>query len=140
MFIKKIALKDFFLFTEAWGLLAISRLILVFIPFSKVLPLLGKQVSPDTTPDRHNKHFVHIGTAIARACRYSFWRTQCFEQALCAKFMLKLRKRKSTIYFGVKKDESAKELLAHAWLVCNNEIVTGGKQAEYFKILSVFYG
>lgn len=136
--LKKITLKDFFLFCEAWVLIALSRLILVFIPFRKILPLLGTQVTLHEEVDKTKNEFQYIRSAIARACRYSFWRTECFEQALCAKLMLKLRREKSTIYFGVKKDESEMEFLAHAWLVCREEIITGGKNSDTFVVLSSF--
>ncbi len=135
--LKKITLKDFFLFCEAWVLIALSRLILVFIPFRKILPLLGTQVTLHEEVDKTKNEFQYIRSAIARACRYSFWRTECFEQALCAKLMLKLRKKRSTIYFGVKNEEN--EFSAHAWLICNNEIITGGSQTEKFKVLTAFF-
>ncbi len=137
--LKKITLKDFFLFCEAWALIGLSRLILVFMPFRKILPLLGTPVTLHEKIDENKHEFLYIRSAIARASKYSFWRTKCFEQALCAKLMLKLRRKKSTIYFGVKKDEPGKELLAHAWIICNNEIITGGKQTGQFKVLTAFF-
>ncbi|MBA4853991.1 lasso peptide biosynthesis B2 protein [Emticicia sp. BO119] len=137
--IKQITIKDFLLFSEAWIFIAISRLILVFVPFSKILPLLGTRVAIHENTYKNENHFKHISRAITRACRYSFWRTACFEQALCAKLMLKLRNKKSTIYFGVRKEAPEKELLAHAWLICNEEIITGGKHTELYTVLSSFY-
>ncbi|MFN4086456.1 MAG: lasso peptide biosynthesis B2 protein [Spirosomataceae bacterium] len=72
--------------------------------------------------------------------RFSCWRTMCFEQALCAKFMYSVRKRKSTLYLGVHRDPDTREFQAHAWLICNREIVKGGGEAPHCKVHSRFYG
>jgi len=137
--LKRLSIKDFLLFAEAWALIALARFMLVFVSFQKILPLLGERVTNQEKADEGKNEFKYIRIAIARACKYSFWRTKCFEQALCAKLMLRLRKHPSTIYFGVKRDTANKEFMAHAWLICNNEIITGGSQTEQFQILSSFY-
>ncbi|GAB3514802.1 hypothetical protein GCM10027442_29990 [Emticicia fontis] len=111
---------------------------LVFVPFSKILPLLGTQVTIQEKVDASRNEYKYLRRAIRRACRYSFWRTRCFEQALCAKLMLKLRRTGSTIYFGVKKDKPDTELQAHAWLICNQEIITGGENSNEFVVISSF--
>ena len=104
---KNISFYEYLFFAEAWLLLALARLILLLIPFKKILPLLGKQISNNEVGIIENTNSLqHISIAIARASRYSFWRTKCFEQALAAKLMLRIRKRISTIYFGVKKNET----------------------------------
>lgn len=134
-----LSIKDFLLFAEAWVLIALARFMLVFVSFQKILPLLGQQVTSHQKADAHKNEFKYMRIAIARACKFSFWRTKCFEQALCAKFMLRLRKKPSTIYFGVKRNEENNEFMAHAWLICNNEVITGGTQTEQFQVLSSFY-
>lgn len=137
--IKNITIKSLCLFTEAWVFIALARLILIFIPFKKIIALLGQPINNkepiNFTADNHR--FNYISIAIARASRYSFWRTRCFEQALCAKFMLNVRKQKSIIYFGVDKREGTK-LSAHAWLVCDGEIVTGGKRYDDYTVIARF--
>ncbi len=117
----------------------IIGLILLFVPFSRIIPLMGKPVDTNENVIENKRELYDIQVAINRACRYSFWRTMCFEQALCAKWMLKRRKYASTIYFGIKKEQADNQIQAHAWVVCNNEIVTGGKQAGEFKVISRFY-
>ncbi len=138
--VKKVSVKDIFTFAEALSILALARFILIFVPFSKILPFMGNPVSETGNVDGGKKELQNLRIAIARACNYSFWRTKCFEQALCAKLMLKCRKKDSTIVFGVKKDAHTQEFSAHAWVVCNEEIVTGGRQAGEFQIISRFYG
>lgn len=85
------------------------------------------------------KEFFLLRLAIHRASKYSIFRAMCFEQAICAKVMLKMRNRKSTILFGVKTNESTGKFSAHAWLICNRELVTGGSQIAQFKVLAEFF-
>lgn len=135
----RVSIKAFFLFAEAWITIALARLILVFVPFSKIVPMMGTAVDANEKVIECKHDFYYIQVAINRACRYSFWRTKCFEQALCAKWMLKRRKYASTIYFGIKKEQAGNQMQAHAWVICNNEIITGGRQAGEFMIISRFY-
>jgi len=133
------SLKDYFLFAEAWLLLAVARLMLVFLPFKKIMPLLGKRDSNTTSePQNHNSTLSAIKLAIMRACGYSPWRTKCFEQALAAKMMLKRRGFISTVFFGVYKDNDSSKLNAHAWLQCGEQVLTGGNNLERYTVLSSF--
>lgn len=132
------SIKHLFLFAEAWLLLAIARCMLVFLPFKKIVPVLGKLEGKGVADQKDNSNFLfQIKLAIARACRYSPWRTKCFEQALAAKMMLKRRSFISTIFFGVYKDADNK-LNAHAWLQTGEQIITGGGNLERYTVLSSF--
>jgi len=54
--------------------------------------------------------------------------------------MLKRRGFVSIVYFGVRKTLDNKELLAHAWLISNSVIVTGGGKIDQYTVLSSFEG
>jgi hypothetical protein len=129
---------DYFLFAEAWVLLAMARLMLVFLPFKKIIPVLGN-LKTDEMPGitGSNPKLQAIKLSVERGCRYSPWRTMCFEQALAAKMMLKRRHFVSTVFFGVNKDVDNK-LNAHAWLQCDGQAITGGKNIEKYTVLSSF--
>jgi hypothetical protein len=131
-------IKDYILFGEAWFLLAMARLMLVFLPFKKIIPVLGSMEKADAHEIENDKTKLHaIKLAIERGSRYSPWRAMCFEQALAAKMMLKRRRFVSTIFFGVYKDDDNK-LNAHAWLQSGGQVITGGKNLEKFTVLSSF--
>jgi hypothetical protein len=143
---KKHSIKEYRLFIEAWFFLAVARILIFWIPFRKLLPLIGQQVSQGEaklagldTP-ASSVLLEEIRTAIMRACRRSPWRTLCFEQALTARLMLRNRRLKSIIYFGVCKEPSlpTEKLLAHAWLICSGTTVTGGKNNQLFTIVGCF--
>lgn len=139
---KKISVSNLLLFAEAWSLLAVARLVLIFIPFRKITPVLGKNVTtqlPSPSIKSTQPLQQNIRTAISRASRWSPWRTACFEQALAAKIMLKNRKTVSIVYFGVyKKREKANAILAHAWLESGGVTVTGGRNSYRFSVIAVF--
>ncbi len=130
------------MFTEAWLWLALARTMLLFLPFRKLAPILGEKIPPPA--DQEDKHheqddkLLRIGTAILRAGNKSPWRTECFEQALAGKFMLKTRCMPSTVFFGVSKNRRKGNFNAHAWLRCGNCIVTGDKHLEQFTVIACF--
>jgi hypothetical protein len=136
---RRISIQDLGLFAEAWILLATARLTLVFIPFRKIAPKLGKNITeqlPFPTAEKVIYGQQDISIAIKRASLRSPWRTACFEQALAAKIMLKNRRIVSVIYFGVQKKKDV--LLAHAWLESGGMIVTGGKDISPFSVIAGF--
>lgn len=143
---KKHSIKEYRLFIEAWFFLAIARILIFWIPFRKLLPLIGQQVSQDEAEIETSNQVASsdllelISISIRRACRRSPWRTKCFEQALSARMMLRRRGIKSIIYFGVRKSISnqKEKLEAHAWLVCSGVVVTGGENNNTFTIVGRF--
>jgi hypothetical protein len=134
-------MKHILILLEAWCMLAIARILLLLLPFRKLAPLLGKRSSPESEdpyiPLYHTR-LTRISTAILKAAAYAPWRTQCFEQALAARLMLRFRGLTTTVFFGVSKSKKKGNFNAHAWLQCNGLTITGGKQLEQFTIIACF--
>jgi hypothetical protein len=132
--------KDIILFIEAWILLAFSRLLLIFYTFKKIVLImskLSKKKSNNNIVTDNTKLLQKINIGILRGSTYSPWRTKCFEQALAAKIMIKRRHITSTIFFGIRKNDKSK-LLAHAWLIANDFIVTGGPKIDQYTVITSF--
>lgn len=130
-----------FLFAEAWLWLAVARTTLLLLPFRKLAPVLGKKMldpGPAEQLPLHYDRLRSIGKAIRHAGRWSPWRTECFEQALAAKLMLKCRGMVSTVFFGVCKSKNKSALYAHAWLESGGLTVTGNKHLEQFTVIACF--
>ena len=145
--LKKRPAREYMFFAEAWIFLAISRCLILFYPFRKLLPLLGQTVNREEAgqaavkPVAEKDLLKRIQCSILRAGRRSPWRTKCFEQALTARMMLRKRAIKSVIYFGIRKalpDEKTK-IAAHAWLICSGFAVTGGKNNSQFTVVGRFW-
>jgi hypothetical protein len=135
---KQTPAKDIFMFAEAWFLLAVARLMLLFVPFKKLVPVMQyKRVK--TYPPGQEQLILHgIQAAIARACVRSPWRTKCFEQALAAKMMTGRRGIDSIIFFGVAKGGEGEKLQAHAWVKCESFIVTGWAGVDKYTVVGTF--
>lgn len=139
---KQISSNEFTLFLEAWIFLCLARVILIFVPFKKVVKLLGNNANLENetmTLPKNTSNQIKIQLSISRGCKYSFWRTMCFEQALAAKMMLKRRNIYSRIYFGVKKSNlESNKMQAHAWLDSEGVTLTGNQGKESFTIVGIF--
>src|ERR1700710_2095079 len=93
------SIKAYLLFAEAWIFLAMARFMLLFFQFKKIIPVLGAANTPNRVqPAFDNRIFPLISLSVKRACKYSPWRTKCFEQAIAAKLMLKRRHAICTIF------------------------------------------
>lgn len=103
------------------------------------MKFIGKPISYQEREESRKvlSTYIPINQAIERASRYAFWRAKCLEQAVTAKWMLSRRGQMTYLYFGVRK-EQCESLTAHAWVVCDGEIVTGGNVASEFTVLSCF--
>jgi len=128
--------RDYILFVEAWCLLAFARLMIYFSPFKKIVTLLENNPQIEKTNKKVSPMILNeISISINRACRRSFWRTKCFEQALAGKIMLKFRRINSSVYFGVADNGT---FMAHAWLECEGQMITGDKGIDKFTIINKF--
>ena len=144
--LKKRPAREYCFFLEAWILLAFSRSLIFFRPFRKLLPFLGKQIpKPEaeqaaSEPVASEALLKIIQISILRAGHRSPWRTMCFEQALTARMMLHRRHIKSVIFFGVNinSEKKNKQITAHAWLICSDFTVTGGKNNQMFTVVGRF--
>jgi Transglutaminase-like superfamily len=127
--------RAYLLFAEAWMWTALGRLLLVFVPFRKIAPILGRAMQESRQQGGEAKA-EEVRVAVARASKRVPWQARCFEQAIAAKMMLKVRGVRSTVYFAVKKNETS--MLAHAWLRVNGKTITGGPDANDFAVISWF--
>lgn len=130
--------RTYIFFAEAWIALSFARIILVYMPFRKIAPRLKNNVTKSVNKATEFYCYEETGRSVKRACKYTPWRTMCFEQAIAAKMMLNRRNLHSELYFGVYKNEMANTIEAHAWLRSGDRIITGGSHLDKFKIISVF--
>lgn len=125
---------------EALGLLIVSKLIILFVPLRKIAPLLG-DVNKDvrnTLSDREYEQARDVKRNIAIASNNVPWKSVCLDQAMTAFIMLNKRSIPNKLCFGAKKNIEAKKLDAHAWIVCNDQILVGGKHSAEFHIAAFF--
>jgi hypothetical protein len=130
------------LFIEAFYYLIICQILILLYPFKKIII---RQKLEDTNLITQDYPIVEsynkdISWAVKSAAKYVPFKALCLVQALTAQRMLKKRKIKGFLFLGLKKDKgSAKGLAAHAWVKCNNFIITGGDQPlDKYAVISVY--
>lgn len=124
---------------EAFFLMGIARLAIVFFPFRKIASFMGKQMSesPAQVEEGIYSKAVQVRWSIQKMSTRTPWESKCLVQALTAQVMLKRRIVPTTLYLGIAKDGTNK-LLAHAWLRCGELTVTGDLGREKFKSVAHF--
>lgn len=116
------------LFFSAW-----ARLLLYFVPISKLRPHLGQEgVETPREPleGQALRDAAWISNRVTRVARRTPWQSKCFVQALVAQWLLRARGLASTLYLGVGKDDS-EAMIAHAWIRCGEHFITGGSGEGY---------
>ena len=124
---------------QAYFLLGIMRLAILTISFkrlSKSLQHYPEQAPQKPLDEAQLTQAKTIGWAVVTAARYTPWNSNCLAQALAAQRMLKQQHIAGIFFLGVKKDKQLLE--AHAWLQCDNHILTGKPGHETFAIVSTF--
>ncbi len=135
----KLPPKDRFLLIETYMTLFFSRLILSTTKFKRIAFRLRKPLLNHSFKSEEEQILAakQIGQAIQIMSRHTFWQTKCFVQALTAKKMLNRRGIPSILYLGMAKDKN-KKLTAHAWVISNTILITGGRNINRFTVVSQF--
>ena len=130
------------LFLEAYIMLAFMRAAILTISFKRLTRSLHHSkdtIKPGALTDEQLHTAKRIGDVIKQAMTNTPWESACLAQALTAQRMLQKRNIPGVFYLGVKKDKGvAEKMAAHAWLQCDESIITGERGHEAFTVLSVF--
>lgn len=127
---------------EALLWLALVRAALVVLPFRRIVGLAGLTQRSSAGPAPLAAiagEPARIGWALGAAAAHTPWQSTCLCQALAGAAMLRRRRLPSTLYLGVARDASAPErVAAHAWLCCDDAIVTGAGVHAQFRSVATF--
>ncbi len=127
------------LLIKAALLLEAIKLAMRLIPF-KVLRRLADRAGRTFVGRRSgNLPAQTVAWAVETVSRNTPGEKTCLTQALAAQVLLTRRGYYSLLHIGVVKDENG-ELLAHAWVECQNEIVVGGYELERYTPLTSLEG
>jgi hypothetical protein len=117
----------------------LARLAINTVKFESLVRRLGASgfETPSEAPLAHLNEARRIAWAVRSASRYTPWKSNCFPQAIAAKFLLRQRGIHSTLYLGAA-FKARTELEAHAWLRCGPLYVTGGAGRIHFGTVGIF--
>ncbi|WP_054120041.1 lasso peptide biosynthesis B2 protein [Porphyrobacter sp. AAP60] len=118
--------------------LAWARLLVRFVPFAWWRDTVGpigacpEDIQQTDLTNEQARTAVGIGRVVARIANVMPFDAACLPRAMTARWMLQRRKIPSRLMVGSKRGTDDGSLKFHAWLVCGNDIVTGGEvSAEY---------
>jgi len=133
----KLGRQNWLLLAEALFTSIYVRFTLSYLPFKIVMGWLGK---PHTTAPACSNQLLlwQVHHAVKRCNKYSFWKTECYTQALTAKILLQRRGVASTLYKGFYKDADS-QYKGHAWLIVNNFIITGNMPELHLYTVQSFF-
>jgi hypothetical protein len=129
---------DKWLWLRAVTWLGIARIELAALPFDRLVARLSagaEQGSATADPELLRR----VRFAISSAAANVPWRSDCFPQAIAARAMLKRYDCSPTIHLGIERSGDD-ALLGHAWLTCDDEIVTGGGGLDRYTEIHRFNG
>jgi hypothetical protein len=131
--------RDRGLLFQAFIFLGLARLAINTMKFETLVTRLGASgfETPAEAPLAHLDEARRIAWAVRSASRYTPWKSNCFPQAIAAKFLLRQRGIRTTLYLGAA-FKARTELEAHAWLRCGPLYVTGGPGHNHFGTLGIF--
>lgn len=130
---------DRLLLIRALLLVIAVRVGLWMLPFRlirRMVRMVSKPLTKISSPDPAN--IGRISWAIGRAsCRVPH--ASCLTQALAASILLAWHGFDADLHIGVTKD-AGKKFAAHAWLISQGLVVTGGSELRQFQPLLVLKG
>ena len=135
----QLPLREKFLLIEATTLLGLARLALWFVPFRRIVSLLGNMRAESSVEltSAQAARAKQIGWAVGTMSRHSLWKYTCLAQAVAAQAMLKRRGVPSTLYLGVAKDDE-ENFTAHAWVRSGRAILTGAPGHDQYTVVAAF--
>ncbi|MBE0655045.1 MAG: lasso peptide biosynthesis B2 protein [Bacteroidales bacterium] len=103
------------MFAEALLFLYLSGLLVLVLPFRKIVNLFERKVVSDPLSSERPTRVKLVSSALRRAGQLAWWKNKCFISSLAGKIMLNRRKILSNLYLGATFTDDGK-LKAHAWL------------------------
>jgi hypothetical protein len=124
---------------ESLFLLAVTRCLIVMLPFSAVSRLASRPISKPSliSADTRAALLRQVRTAVLVCAPRVPWRAKCFEQGLTAHLMLRRRGIPTVLCYGALQDLE-RGLLAHVWVLDGDHYVIGGELAPQYRLLMTF--
>lgn len=122
-------------------LLGVAWLLVQTIPFRWLAGTLGETMreSAGSLSAPELELACLAGVAVRTAANHTPWRSVCLPQAVAGQWMLRRRRIAATLYLGVAKESaSSPGLVAHAWLRCGDQILTGASKRRQYTVVTSF--
>lgn len=132
------------LFLQAYLVLGNVRFALLRRPFKKLVAELNLSrdavLQPPLEPSERAVALA-VGWAVRTAANFTPWESTCLVQVLAAQRLLQKHGIAGVFYLGATNSGAGSEapgFLAHAWLKCNGEFITGESGHRNYTVISSF--
>ena len=132
------------LFLQAYRLLGVMRFAILIRSFKSLVAGLEvhREVLEQAPLDPDDLATAHqVGWAVRKAAQFTPWESACLVQVLAAQRMLQKKGIAEVFYLGADNsgvEDEAPTFLAHAWLKCGDEFITGEQGHERYTVVSAF--
>lgn len=126
------------LLTEAFVVLAVARILLIAVPFRRLVGLFspGCEAQRADALNRERQR-RQIAWAIGRAALHLPGQTVCFPRGIAAQIMCRRRGIDTTLYYGARTLPGL-GLTAHVWVLDGEFGVVGHEEAGRYHVLATF--
>ena len=133
---------DQVLFVPVWLMLGLARLLIVIVHFRNLAPILGRDTGtlgwlPLLSP-RGESRARMVGRVVRFAARYTPWESNCFPQAIVARWLLGFFRVPYALCFGLARNPDIGSMQAHAWVAAGRVRVTGGEGFGHYAVVGCF--
>jgi hypothetical protein len=126
------------LFLQSLRLLIYWKLVTIFLPMRIYRVWLGREQEESNAERLYPLPYIQsFIRSMKRAIRILPFKPKCLTEAIAAKQLLQKHGITSTLYLGVAKKGNS-SIIAHAWLRCGENIITGRKGMNKFTVVAFF--
>ena len=129
------------LLVRTYLLLIVMRGVISVFTLKAITERLGAKMdetSHECLTDDQRRFARRVAWSVARTSPFTPTNSNCYPQALTARFLLHRRRIPTTIYYGAAFARSGDALDTHVWLRCGPAMVTGAPAHLRYAIVSKF--
>jgi hypothetical protein len=119
---------------RVYTLLVVMRAVIRVVPLRLITRSLGSAMSEtptDGVPPEQLAYARRAGWIVEKVAPYTPTRSNCYPQALTARWLLHRRGIPSTLYYGATLEPGGAAMVAHVWVRSGPLVVTGGSAGDF---------
>ena len=132
---------DSWMLARVYLLLVLMRGVITVLPLRKITRHLGDGASEtplEGISPEQMRYARRIAWSIRRIAKLTPTNSNCYPQALTARWFLHRKGIPSTIYYGAAFNTSGDGLDTHVWIRCSNYLVSGAPVHQRYGVVSKF--
>jgi hypothetical protein len=99
---------------------------------------INASIKPELLSQDQGLHVAKIRILICYVASHTPWNSNCFPQVLVARFFLGFCGIPYVVHFGLMRDLTSSNIVAHVWMMAGSIRVTGKNNCQSFTIVRSF--